>query len=212
MTDVSFHEQVFEQGGAQPARTIPDPAEVARLTGQVQEYFRTAKAEATLRAYRADWNHFEEWCRQKGFPALPASPDTVAFYLTEIASTHRPATLSRRLTSINKVHRAAGHPAPALMEHLTVGETLKGIRRLLGTAQTGKHPLFTSDLKAMVEALPRGLIGLRDRALLLIGFAGGFRRSELVAIRVEDVAETREGLLIRIPRSKTDQEGAGREA
>ena len=197
---------------AAPARIAPDPAELDRLTSQARTYILAAKANATLRAYRADWRHFEQWCREKGFPALPASPDTVGLYLGEIAATHRPSTLSRRLTSINKVHRAAGHPAPALMEHLSVGEILKGIRRVHGTAQTGKQPLFTGELRAIIDSLPRGLIGIRDRALLLIGFAGAFRRSELAAIQVEHVEETKEGLLIRILRSKTDPEGKGREA
>lgn len=195
-----------------PARIGPDPAELERLTSQTREYIRAAKSHATLRAYRADWHHFDTWCRQKGLAALPASPDTVAFYLGETAATHRPSTLARRLTSINKVHRAAGHPAPALAEHLSVGETLKGIRRVHGTQQIGKRPLFTDDLRAMVESLPSGLIGIRDRALLLVGFAGAFRRSELAAVQVEDVQETKEGILVRILRSKTDPEGRGREA
>jgi|SRR5579871_968124 len=204
--------QALEQQAAPLARIAPDAAELDRLTSQARNYILSAKSHATLRAYRADWRHFEEWCRQKGFPALPAEPETVGLYLGEIAATHRPSTLSRRLTSINKVHRAAGLPAPALMEHLSVGETLKGIRRVHGTAQKGKQPLFTGDLRAIVDSLPCGLIGIRDRALLLTGFAGAFRRSELAAIRVEDVEETKEGLLVRILRSKTDPEGKGRES
>jgi integrase len=203
---------ISEASATALARIAPDPAELARLTSQAREYILAAKSEATLRAYRADWRHFEEWCRQKGFSALPASPDTVAFYLGETARTHRPSTLTRRLTSINKVHRAAGHPAPAVTEHLSVGETLKGIRRVHGTEPAGKHPLFTGDLRAMVDTLPRGLIGIRDRALLLVGFAGAFRRSELAGITVENVQETKEGILIWIPRSKTDPEAKGREA
>ena len=203
---------VFELSAAAPSVPAPDPAELARLTGQAEEYIRAAKAQATLRAYRADWRHFENWCREKGFSALPATPDTVALYLGEIAATHRPSTLARRLTSINKVHRAAGHPAPARMEHLSVGETLKGIRRVHGTEQIGKRPLFTDDLRAIVDAVPPGLIGIRDRALLLAGFAGAFRRSELAALRMENLEETKEGLVIRISKSKTDPEGRGREA
>jgi integrase len=186
-------------------------AALDRPASQPQEYIRAAKAPSTLRAYRADWRHFQDWCRQQGLPALPASPDTVAVYLAQMAATLRPSTLTRRLTSINKVHRAAGYPAPALMEHLSVGETLKGIRRVHGTGQIGKRPLFTDDLRAMAEALPDGIIGVRDRALLLIGFAGAFRRSELAALTVADVGETKEGLVVRITRSKTDPEGKGRE-
>lgn len=212
MTDISLHTQAFEQEGVPSARITPDPAELERLTSQAQQYLRAAKSEATLRAYRADWRHFAEWCRNEGFPSLPSSPETVALYLGDTAATHRPSTLSRRLTAINKVHRAAGHPAPAQAEHLAVAETLKGIRRSHGTEQVGKEPLFTGDLRAMVDSLPAGVIGIRDRALLLLGFAGAFRRSEIAALRVDDVEETKEGLLIRIRRSKTDPEGKGREA
>ena len=193
------------------ARIAPDPDLLDRLTGQVRQYISAAKSDSTLRAYRSDWRSFETWCRQQGLAALPATPDTVALYLGEMAATLRPSTLARRLTSINKVHRAAGHPAPALMEHLSVGETLKGIRRIHGTGQTGKTPLFTDDLRVMVEALPGGLIGMRDRALLLTGFAGAFRRAELAALCLEDVREVKEGLVVRIVRSKTDPEARGRE-
>ncbi len=189
----------------------PDSAELERLTSQARQYIAHGKSNATLRAYRADWADFETWCRAQGFAALPAGPDTVALYLADRAAKLRVSTLTRRLTAINKVHRAAGHPAPALMEHLSVGETLKGIRRALGTGQTGKSPLFTDELRAIVDALPPGLIGTRDRALLLVGFAGAFRRSELAALQLENVRETKEGLVIRIVRSKTDPEGQGRE-
>jgi integrase len=185
--------------------------ELARLTGCAAEYIHAAKAQSTLRAYRSDWRHFEAWCQEHELPALPATPETVALYLAALGATHRAATLSRRLTSINKVHRAAGEAAPALMQNLAVGETLKGIRRMHGSAQMGKRPLLTADLRAMVEHLAGGPIATRDRALLLMGFAGGFRRSELAALRVEDVDETEEGLLIRVRRSKTDPEGRGRE-
>jgi integrase len=96
------------------------------------------------------------------------------------------------------------------MQQALVSETLKGIRRTRGTAQTGKLPLFTDQLREMVAALPPDLQGIRDRALLLVGFAGGFRRSELAALTVECVAAETEGLVITLRRSKTDQEGQGR--
>jgi integrase len=201
----------FSPPATAPARLAPDATELARLTSQAAEYIRAGKANATLRAYRSDWRHFESWCRSHGFPALPAAPETVAFYLSDFGGRQAAATLTRRLTSINKVHRAAGHPAPALMQHLAVGETLKGIRRTHGTEQTPKQPLFTENLRAMIDRLPNTTIGVRDRALLLIGLAGGLRRSELVNVRLEDMAETKEGLVIRIRRSKTDQEGKGRQ-
>jgi len=102
------------------------------------------------------------------------------------------------LISINKVHRAAGHPAPALTEHLSVGETLKGIRRTLGTAQKGKDPLLSADIRRIVAARRKDLLGLRDAALVLTGFAGGFRRSELARIHIYDLKFTAEGVVITV--------------
>jgi site-specific recombinase XerD len=181
------------------------------VAGEGPNYIRAAKAPATLRAYRSDWRHFADWCRGEGLCGLPAVPETVARYLSESSASLRPGTLSRRLTSINKVHRAAGYPAPALLDNLVVGETLKGIRRVHGTEQRAKSPLFTDDLRRMVAALPVGLIGLRDRAILLLGFAGAFRRSEVALLETRQMQETKEGLVVRVGRSKTDQEGRGRE-
>jgi site-specific recombinase XerD len=181
------------------------------LADAAQAYIQAAKAPATLRAYRSDWRHFADWCRGKGLSALPAQPHTVALYLSEASRSLRPGTLNRRLTSINKVHRAAGLAAPALADDLVVGETLKGIRRVHGTEQAAKQPLFTDELRRMVAALPGGLIGLRDRAILLLGFAGAFRRSELARLETREFRETGEGLVVRVSRSKTDQEARGRE-
>jgi integrase len=138
-------------------------------------------------------------------------PATIALYLTDLAATHRPATLRRRMTVISRAHQAAGYPSPANMQQPLVSETLKGIRRTLGTAQTCKRPLYTDELRAMLLALPGTLQGVRDRALLLIGYAGGFRRSELAVVMVEDVNGSNDGLVIRLKRSKTDQEGQGRD-
>jgi integrase len=116
-------------------------------------------------------------------------------YLTALAADHKPASLTRKLTSITKAHQAAGFPSPATMQHAVVSETLKGIRRTLGTAQPGKEPLLTADVLKMLDALDDGLLGCRDRALLLVGFAGGFRRSGLANLDVADVSETADGLL-----------------
>jgi integrase len=118
--------------------------------------------------------------------------------------------MTRRLTAITKAHQIAGHASPATMQQPAVSETLKGIRRTLGTAQKVKSPLLTADIRRMVDALPNNLAGCRDRALLLLGFAGGFRRSELAALDVEDVQGTEDGLIVKLRRSKTDPEGKGR--
>jgi integrase len=186
-------------------RTLSD------VRAQAHAYIASAKSPATRRAYQSDWRHFESWCTERKLIALPAVPATVALYLAEMARHFKAATLARRLAAVNKVHEAAGHPGPAVASNFAVSETLKGIRRVHGVEQHSKRPLFTEELAVIMESLPDGLTGQRDRALLLVGFAGGLRRAELAAVRVEDVEQTKEGLIIRIPRSKTDQEGGGRE-
>lgn len=189
---------------------VSDPGGLASLSRQAQEFAAAAKAGNTLRAYQADWRDFRDWCEAHRFAALPASPQTVALYLTDRAATLRTASLARRLTTINRAHQAAGEPSPATMQNAVVSEVWKGIKRRKGTAQHGKKPLLTPDLRRIIAELPQDLRGMRDRALLLAGFAGGFRRSELAALRVEDLEKTPDGLIVRLGRSKTDQEGQGR--
>ena len=184
--------------------------EMSLLMLRAEDFVRAAKAPATLRAYRSDWAHFESWCQAHQLPALPAEPATVALYITDLASCRTAGTITRRLTSITKAHQSAGFATPSTTRHLAVSETLKGVRRTIGTAQKCKAPLLTKDLRKIVEHLPSGLIGVRDRAVLLIGYAGGFRRSELAGLIVEDVNFTEDGLIISLRHSKTDQEGQGR--
>ena len=184
-------------------------ARLEDLARQARGFIEAAKAANSRRAYRSDWRHFESWCRSHSLACLPAAPETVALYLTDLAADHKPASLERRLTTITKAHQAAGFPTPASMQNAVVSETMKGIRRTLGTAQPGKEPLLTADILKMLDALGGGLLGSRDRALLLVGFAGGFRRSELVSLDVEDLTETADGLVVRLRRSKTDPEAKG---
>ena len=183
---------------------------LASLTAQAREFMAAAKADNTLRAYAADWNDFREWCQAHELSALPAAPETVALYLTDRAASLKTSSLARRLTTINRAHEAVGHPSPATMHHAVVSEVWKGIRRTKGTAEEGKTPFLTVDLKKISGELPENLQGLRDRALLLVGFAGGFRRSELAGLRLEDLKDTAEGMVATLRRSKTDQEGQGR--
>ena len=191
-----------------PARP---PSHLEELAAETRTFIQASKADATRRAYGSDWRDFSTWCGRQGLASLPASPATVAFYLTDLARDHKPATLQRRLTAIARAHEAAGHPSPATMRQAVVSETLKGIRRTYGIAQTVKRPLLTADLRRIVSGLPSDLQGARDRALLLVGFAGGFRRSELAALEVRDLAFTAEGVAVTLRRSKGDQEGQGRE-
>ncbi|MFN7992735.1 MAG: site-specific integrase [Bryobacteraceae bacterium] len=120
------------------------------------------------------------------------------------------ATLQRRLAAIGKLHRAANIPSPASMSNGLVSLTWRGIRRTKGVAQTAKMPILVADLRRMMTILPEGLTAIRDRSLLLLGFAGAFRRSELVSLNVEDLDFQEEGLVVSLRRSKTDQEGEGR--
>jgi site-specific recombinase XerD len=190
--------------------TVVRTESLESLATHAAEYAQAAKARNTLRAYAADWNDFQTWCAAHRVSSLPAAPHTIALYLTDRAATLKTSSLARRLTTINRAHEAAGHPAPAVMRHAVVSEVWKGIRRSKGTAEEGKKPLLTADLKKIIAGLPADLQGVRDWALLLAGFAGGFRRSELARLRVEDLKETAEGLVAMVRKSKTDQEGQGR--
>jgi site-specific recombinase XerD len=180
------------------------------LPSLIEEFMGFAKSANTWRAYRADWKHFAAWCTKNDLVPLPASPETVARYLAENASTLKVATLQRRLTVINRVHQNARHDSPGSRSNIIVSDTWKGIRRSKGAAQTRKVPVLVGDLRRIVRELSSGLIGARDRALLLVGFAGAFRRSELVGLNVDDLDFRDDGLVITLQHSKTDQERVGR--
>jgi integrase len=181
------------------------------LIEKARSYIHAAKSPATLRAYRTDFEDFTRFCEEHNLPYLPATPTTVALYIADRAGSLRSATITRRLTSITKAHQAAGfEESPSSSRHFVVSETLKGIRRSIGTAQEAKAPLLTADIRRIVGCCPETLSGLRDRALVLVGFAGAFRRSELAAIDCAHLSFTKDGLVIDLRRSKTDQEAAGR--
>ena len=151
---------------------------------------------------------FRTWCEERQLGALPASPATVAAFLAHEASRNvKASTIGRRTAAIRYAHKLAGLATPTDDE--LVKATVRGIRRTLGTAKTKKAPATAERLLAMAANTGLGLKGLRDRALLLLGFAGAFRRSELVALNLEDIEEMPDGMKITIRHSKTDQEGAG---
>jgi integrase len=190
----------------------PKPSCLEELIQKAKSFVAAAKAPATLKAYRNDWRDFESWCSEHQLTVLPSTPETVALYIADRASTLASGTITRRLTSITKAHQAAGFAnSPATTRHFVVGETLKGIRRTKGTAQHGKDPLLSADIRRIVAAQREDLIGLRDAAIVLVGFAGGFRRSELAFIDVCDLKFSADGVVVSVRKSKTDQEGAGRE-
>jgi len=197
-----------DAGGALMVAQEQAAAALAVVMEQARDYAQLAKAPNTRRAYRADWADFTAWCRAHGRAPLPAAAETVALYLSALAGYRKTSTLACRLSAISQAHQVAGHPSPT--KDQSVRAVAAGIRRAKGTAQQGKAPAVTAEVRAMAAALPDTPMGRRDRALLLLGFAGAFRRSELVALDVADVQEKPEGLAVTIRRSKTDQEGAGR--
>jgi site-specific recombinase XerD len=190
---------------------VPPPGgTLGPVVAAAQKYVGMATSENTLRAYKSDWADFSRWCEQHRLRAYPADPATVGLYIAALAETHKVSTITRRLAAISKQHRDHGKSSPCSMRYSAICEVMRGIRREKGVRAEAKAALTTDQLRAMVSALPANPRGLRDRALLLIGFAGGFRRSELAALDLAAVTDMADGLKVLIRRSKTDQEGEGR--
>jgi site-specific recombinase XerD len=185
-------------------------APLADVATQAVAYAKRKHSEHTLRVYASQWRVFEEWCAARQLEPMPCAPPTLRLYLTDRSNAVRPATLAQAISAIAYTHKQSGVAAGEL-PHLdqAVQDTLSGIRRTHGTAARRVAPLLAEDLRAVAQTLPDTLAGRRDRALLAVGFSGALRRSELVALRVSDIAFTAEGLKVRVRRSKTDQEGKG---
>jgi site-specific recombinase XerD len=183
-------------------------ANLETLHHQTSEYIKQAKSSNTWKAYKTDWQDFLNWCNKHKQSSLPASPSTVAMYLTNRASTHKTSSLQRRIASIAQMH--IGNKLSDPTKSPEVRECWRGIRRSKGIAQTQKAPLLVDNVKEIIRLIPKTLIGQRDKALLLVGFTSAFRRSEIVALNVEDLEFTKQGLIIILRKSKTDQLGEGR--
>lgn len=174
----------------------------------VKAYLAAEKSENTRKAYGSDFADFEIWCDQAGETALPATPIVTARYLAYLADSGlKVSTIVRRAAAIRHRHRATGHEPPTNAEG--VKAVLRGIRRQVGVAPVRKLPATSSLLHEVLAKLPSTVAGLRDRAILLIGFAAALRRSELVSVNVESIDRRARGILLHIGRSKTDQEGKG---
>ena len=172
---------------------------------------RNSKSINTLRAYQSDYNDFSLFCSKNGFQAMPTQPKILALYITHLSSYSKYSTLKRRLASISILHKTKGHYIDT--KHPIIMENLMGIKRTNGSNQKGKKPLLINDLKILINAIhqsnEKDKRKIRDKALVLIGFSGGFRRSELVDIEYEDLEFVSEGVKIFVKRSKTDQSGEG---
>lgn len=183
-------------------------ATLKRLDEESRRFAAQARAENTVTAYRADWDHFADWCESLGAAPLPADPVVVRLYITALADNgYATSTISRRLSTIRQAHASAEKPDPTY--DVEVRQTWKGIRRELGTAPSQKTALLLEDIRSMTRALPQGLKETRDRALLLTGWVGSFRRSELTALDVADVEFRNSFAVVHVRSSKTDQEGKG---
>ena len=172
---------------------------------------KNSKATNTLRAYKADFKDFTEFCSKNGLTAIPTEPKILSIYLTHLASKSKFSTLKRRIASISVIHKMKGHYLDT--KHPIIMENLHGIKRTRGTNQRAKKPILINNLKEIINKIDEinqpEKKKLRDKALILIGFSGGFRRSELVNIDYEDLEFVSEGVKIFIKKSKTDQSGEG---
>lgn len=189
-----------------PALSEPRQSPLAALPAL--QFARAEKSPSTRRAYRSDFDAFRKWCAPRKLNALPASAATFAIFVASEAKRGvKAATIARRVAGVNYAHLMAGHTPPGQSE--IVKATVRGIRRTIGAAPNCKEPLTAEMVCTMVKRTPHSLIDLRDRALLLLGFAGAMRRSELVGLNLNDLKHTKDGLRIRIRASKTDEERIG---
>jgi|TARA_B100001964_G_scaffold136600_1_gene150770 site-specific recombinase XerD len=177
---------------------------------------KLSKANNTIRAYKSDFKDFSKFCAKNGFKSLPTEPKIVSLYLTYLSSNSKMSTLKRRIASITVIHRLKGLYIDT--KHPIIIENLMGIRRKMGSYQKSKKPILINELKEIIKFINEvnnynGKLDekriARDKAIILTGFAGGFRRSELVSINYEDLEFVAEGVKIFVKRSKTDQSGEG---
>jgi len=184
---------------------------IKELEEETLNNLRNSKANNTLRAYTADYKDFSVFCTKNNFQSMPTEPKVMALYLTYLSKKSKYSTLKRRLASISVLNKMKGHYFDT--KHPIIIENLMGIKRANGSNQKSKKPILISDLKALIKAiyqsLEKELRKTRDKAIVLIGFSGGFRRSELVSIDYEDLEFVVEGVKIFVKRSKTDQSGEG---
>jgi len=185
--------------------------DVKSLELETLKNLKNSKAANTLRAYRADFKDFSVFCAKNGLSSMPTQPKILSIYLTHLSTTSKFSTLKRRIASISVIHKIKGHYLDT--KHPIIMENLHGIRRVKGSNQKAKKPLLINDLKLIInvinEANQPEKKKIRDKTIILVGFSGGFRRSELVNIDYDDVEFVNEGVKIFVKRSKTDQSGEG---
>ena len=186
--------------------------DIKKLQDETLKNLKSSKSMNTVRAYKSDFKDFGLFCLKNGFKSMPTDPKVVSLYLTYLSSKDvKISTIKRRIVSIGLLHKMKGHYLDT--KHPILIENFMGIKRIKGVSQKGKKPLLINDLKQIIDVINKqkepDLKKLRNKALLLIGFAGGFRRNELISLNFEDIEFVFEGLKINIKRSKTDQFGEG---
>ncbi len=185
--------------------------DIKSLELETLKNLKNSKSANTLRAYQADYKDFSSFCAKNGLNSMPTEPKILSLYLTHLSATSKFSTLKRRIASISVIHKMKGHYLDT--KHPIIMENLHGIKRVKGSNQKAKKPILINDLKLIINAIYQTNQNekkkIRDIAIILIGFSGGFRRSELVNIDHDDVEFVNEGVKIFIKRSKTDQSGEG---
>ena len=186
--------------------------DIKKLQDETLQNLKNSKAVNTVRAYKSDFEDFSLFCVKNGFKTIPTDPKIVSLYLTYLSSKNvKISTIKRRLVSISVIHKIKGHYLDT--KHPIIIQNFMGIKRSKGVNQKGKKPLLINDLKQIIDVINQqnepDIKKLRNKALLLIGFAGGFRRNELISLNLEDLEFVFEGLKINVKRSKTDQFGEG---
>jgi len=185
--------------------------DIKNLELETLKNLKNSKAANTLRAYKADFKDFSAFCAKNGLSSMPTEPKILSLYLTHLSATSKFSTLKRRIASISVIHKIKGHYLDT--KHPIIMENLLGIKRVKGSNQKAKKPILINDLKLIINVIDQTnqteKRKIRDKAIILIGFSGGFRRSELVNLIYDDVEFVNEGVKIFIKRSKTDQSGEG---
>lgn len=182
----------------------------AALAPNTRAYIKAGVADRTRKTYSEQWGGWARWCAANNHQPLPAAPEVVADHVAWMGDAgYAPATIATRVAAIGTFHLGAGHDNPC--SAIVVAKTMKGVRRTLGVAQRQATPLLLGDLLGILaQAQGQDATTLRDRALLLLGWATGLRSAELVALDTTDIAFEAGGVAVRVRRSKTDQEGQGR--
>ena len=185
--------------------------DIKNLEIKTLDNLKLSKAKNTIRAYKSDFKDFSLFCSKHSMKSMPTEPKIVSLYLTYLSKKSKYSTLKRRLASINIMHRYKGHYLDT--KHPIIVENLLGIKRQIGVYQKSKKPLMFDDIKEIIKGINLSKLNefkkLRDKSLILIGFSGGFRRSELVSITKDDVEFVKEGVKIFVKKSKSDQSGEG---